>query len=69
MKLITPGVEDLVSAANAGDFPSGNFFGAAGLAPFHDFESQIPQEIKDTLAEIQSGLNDGSIETGYNPGG
>ncbi|MCA9950311.1 MAG: BMP family ABC transporter substrate-binding protein [Anaerolineales bacterium] len=69
MKLITPGVEDLVAAVQAGDFPAGNFFGAAGLAPFHDFEDQISQEIKDKLAEIDAGLQDGSIETGYNPGG
>jgi basic membrane protein A len=65
MKLITPGVVDLISAANEGSFPSGNFFGGAGLAPFHDFEDQIPQELKDTLAEIATGLDDGSIDTGY----
>jgi basic membrane protein A len=35
------------------------------LAPFHDFDSQIPQEVKDTLAEIDAGLADGSISTGY----
>lgn len=69
MKLITPGVEELVAAAQAGDFPAGNFYGAAGLAPFHDFEDQISQDIKDKLAEIDAGLQDGSIETGYNPGG
>jgi basic membrane protein A len=39
------------------------------LAPFHDFDSQISQEIKDKLAEIDTGLQEGSIETGYNPGG
>ncbi|MCL4262097.1 MAG: BMP family ABC transporter substrate-binding protein [Anaerolineae bacterium] len=69
MKLITPGVFDLVSAAKDGAFPAGNFFGEVGLAPFHDFDAQISQEIKDTLAEIDAGLQDGSIETGYNPGG
>ena len=69
MKLITPGVEDLVAASVAGEFPAGNFFGDAGLAPFHDFDSDMPQEIKDTLEEIDAGLKDGSISTGYNPGG
>lgn len=67
MKLITPGVFDLVKAAQDGSFPAGNFFGLVGLAPFHDFDSQISQEIKDTLAEIDAGLQDGSISTGYNP--
>jgi len=68
MKLITPGVADLITQASEGSFPGGNYFGPVGLAPFHDFEDQIPQEVKDTLAEIDAGLQDGSIETGYNPG-
>lgn len=65
MKLITPGVVELVTLANQGEFPGGNFFGGAGLAPFHDFEDQIPQEVKDKLAEIDAALKDGSLETGY----
>ena len=69
MKLITPGVAGLIEDSFNGSMPTGNFFGPVGLAPFHDFEDQIPQEIKDTLAEINAGLEDGSISTGYNPGG
>ena len=69
MKLITPGVFDLVKLAHDGEFPSGNFFGEAALAPFHDFDDEISQDIKDRLAEIEAGLTDGSIDTGYNPGG
>jgi basic membrane protein A len=69
MKLITPGVFDLVSAAKDGSFPSGNFVGDVGLAPFHDFDTVVSDEIKATLDEINTGLQDGSIETGYNPGG
>jgi basic membrane protein A len=65
MKLITPGVEELLTAAAAGEFTGGNHFGGAGLAPFHDFEDDIPQEVKDSLAEIDAGLKDGSITTGY----
>jgi basic membrane protein A len=65
MKLITPGVEELLAKAAAGEFESGNYFGGAGLAPFHDFEDQVPQEVKDSLAEIDAGLKDGSITTGY----
>ena len=67
MKLITPGVVDLIKAAKAGKFPSGNYVGAVGLAPFHDFDSKIPQEIKDKLAQINKGLMDGTIQTGYKP--
>ena len=69
VKLITPGIFDLIEMSTQGEFPAGNFFGAAGLAPFHDLGDQVPQEVKDTLVEIDAGLKDGSVETGYNPGG
>ncbi len=65
MKLITPGVYDLIELSKNGEFPAGNYFGGTGLAPFHDFDSTIPQEVKDKLAEIAAGLDDGSIQTGY----
>lgn len=65
MKLITPGVFDLIKLSSEGAFPAGNYFGATGLAPFHDFDASVPQEVKDTLAEIDAGLADGSISTGY----
>jgi basic membrane protein A len=68
MKLITPGVFDLVTASTKNSFPSGNYFGAVGLAPFHDFESKVPQEVKDKLSEIEAGIASGEITTGYNPG-
>jgi basic membrane protein A len=52
-----------------GTFKGGNvLFVAAnegvGLAPFHDTEDAIPQEVKDKLEEIYKGLADGSITTG-----
>ncbi len=65
MKLITPGVVGLFDLYMEGNTPLGNYYGGAGLAPFHDFDSQISQEIKDTLDEIAAGLADGSITTGY----
>lgn len=65
MKLITPSVVDLVTKAANGEFPGGNYYGGAGLAPFHDFEDQVPQELKDKLDEVAKGLADGSIDTGY----
>jgi basic membrane protein A len=67
MKLITPGVVELATMAKEGNFPAGNYFGAAALAPFHDFEGQISDEIKTKLEEIDAGLKDGSITTGYTP--
>jgi len=69
MKLIIPGVFGLVKQSSEGSFPAGNYVGPVGLAPFHDFDSVIPQDVKDKLEEIDKGLKDGSIATGYNPGG
>jgi len=69
MKLITPAVFDVIKSTKEGSFPAGNYVGPVGLAPFHDFDSQIPQDVKDKLNEIDAGLKDGSISTGYNPGG
>jgi basic membrane protein A len=68
IKLITPGVVELLTTYAAdGTMTSGNYFGAAGLAPFHDFEETVPQEVKDQLAEIDAALADGSLTTGYQP--
>jgi basic membrane protein A len=67
MKLITPGVEDLVKQAQAGTFPTGNYVGPVGLAPFHDFDSKLDAAIKTKLSEIDTGLKNGSISTGYQP--
>jgi basic membrane protein A len=38
--------------------------GGVGLAPFHNFEAEVPQEVKDLLATTLAGLADGSITTG-----
>jgi basic membrane protein A len=69
MKLITPGVFNLIQASVNGTLEGGNSFGDVGLAPFHDFDSQIGQDIKDQLTEIDTALKDGSLSTGYVPGG
>jgi basic membrane protein A len=38
--------------------------GGVGLAPFHNFDSAVPQAVKDLLAKTVAGLADGSIKTG-----
>jgi basic membrane protein A len=67
MKLITPGVFDLIKAAQEGNFPVGNFFGAAGYAPFHDLDSAVPADVKAEMEKINAGLLDGSIKTNVSP--
>ncbi|HRQ41911.1 MAG TPA: BMP family ABC transporter substrate-binding protein [Chloroflexota bacterium] len=68
MKLITPAVFDMIKAASEGTAPEGNYFGDGGLAPFHDFDGTVvTADIQARLEEIDAGLKDGSISTGYNP--
>jgi basic membrane protein A len=68
MKLITPGVFDLVKMHQDGEPFAGSFLGAVALAPFHDFEADISQDIKDQLAEIRELLLNDELDTGYPPG-
>jgi basic membrane protein A len=63
MKLITPGVFELVSSAKDGNFKGGNFVGQVGLAPYHDLDSKVPQSVKDKINEIDKGLKEGTIKT------
>jgi basic membrane lipoprotein Med (substrate-binding protein (PBP1-ABC) superfamily)/ABC-type branched-subunit amino acid transport system substrate-binding protein len=64
-KHMVQGVSDLIVQAAAGEMPTGNVYGTVGLAPYHDFDSQISDEIKATIEEIAAALNDGSMVTGY----
>jgi basic membrane protein A len=63
MKLITPGVFDLVKAVSANTFKAGNQTGQVGLAPFHDNASKVPDAAKARLIEIDAGLKSGTIRT------
>ncbi len=65
MKLITPSVHDLIVRASENDFPGGNYFGGTGLAPFHDHDGAVPQEVKDLLTEVKAQFDAGTLETGY----
>ncbi|MEC9033878.1 MAG: BMP family ABC transporter substrate-binding protein [Actinomycetota bacterium] len=64
-KHMVQGVSDLIVQAAAGEMPTGNVYGTVGLAPYHDFDSQISDEIKATIEEIAAALNDGSMVTGH----
>ena len=65
MKLITPGVVELITTFSGGTMTSGNHFGGSALAPFHDFDEKVPADVKAQLTEIKACLEDGSIKTGY----
>ena len=40
--------------------------GGVDLAPFHDFDSSVPDTLKAELADIRAGIIDGSISVGAN---
>jgi len=67
MKLITPAVFEVISEYVDGTLQPGLFFGGAGLAPYHDFDSVIPQEVKDQIEAIDADLASGALTTGYTP--
>jgi basic membrane protein A len=39
--------------------------GGVGLAPFHDWDSKIPADVKAKIEEAKAGLIAGTIKTGY----
>lgn len=67
LKLITPGVFELIRLSREGSFPSGDYFGDIGYAPFHDLENEVPADVRAELELINAGLLDGSIETKVPP--
>lgn len=67
MKLITPGVAELIAEVKNGSAVSGNVLGTAGYAPFHDLDGEVPAEVKAKMEEINAGLLDGSILTNVSP--
>ena len=67
LKMMAPGVFDLILKAKQGTFPVGNYLGTAGFAPFHELESIVPQHVKDQMERIMRGLLDGSIKTNVPP--
>ena len=63
-KKLVSGTEALVLAAAEGTLPAGNFFGPTGIAPYHDTEDVVPDDVKAKVLEVLAGLEDGSIDTG-----
>lgn len=63
VKLVTPGVYELINLSREGNFPSGNYYGDVGYAPFHNLENEVPADVKAEMENIKAGLLDGSIET------
>ncbi|MBM6405995.1 BMP family ABC transporter substrate-binding protein [Phycicoccus sp. CSK15P-2] len=64
MKLITEGVTETIKTAQSGEFEGLTTMGKAGLAPYHDFESTIPDDVKTRVEDITQQMEAGTLETG-----
>ncbi|GAA1152280.1 hypothetical protein GCM10009583_22930 [Ornithinicoccus hortensis] len=65
VKQIAPAVEDTI-AASMEDFTNEPYVGTlenegVGLAPFHDFDGDVPQELKDQIADYQEQIISGEL--------
>lgn len=60
-KEIKSSVVELVKMAKDGSFPTGNFVGGSGLAPFHDFDATVTAEIKAKLEEATKAYDNKEI--------
>lgn len=67
IKLITPGVADVIAQVKDGTAKAGNVIGDAGYAPYHDLDGEVPADVKAKMEEINAGLLDGSIKTNVPP--
>ncbi|HVF98987.1 MAG TPA: BMP family ABC transporter substrate-binding protein [Chloroflexia bacterium] len=67
MKLLGPGVFNLIKAAQDGDFEGGNNVGEVGLAPYHDWADRVPAEVDAKIKEVDAALKDGSLKTCVSP--
>ena len=66
-KGIVAAVSTAVTSTANGSFKGGNYIGTlanggVALAPFHDFDSQVPSALKNELAQVKAGIVDGSIK-------
>jgi basic membrane protein A len=65
MKLITPGVFNIIKAVGDGSFKGGNITGAVGLAPYHDLDSKVPADVKTKMTQVTSDIVSGKTPTGW----
>ncbi|WP_392543644.1 BMP family ABC transporter substrate-binding protein [Oryzobacter telluris] len=64
MKLISDGVTETVMTAKDGDFAGLTTMGKAGLAPYHDFDSVVPADVKTKVEDVVKQLEAGTLKTG-----
>ena len=67
-KGIATSVQGAVTSAQSGSFKGGTYIGTlanggAVLSPYHDFSSTVPSALQSELKTIQTGIENGSIQT------
>ncbi len=65
LKEIDAAVYDTVKAASSGSFSNAPYVGTlsnggVGIAPFHDFDAQVPADVKTAVESIQQEIIDGT---------
>jgi basic membrane protein A and related proteins len=66
-KNLTDSVTEYVNQAASGKFPKGSYIGdlsndGTGLAPFHDFDSKVPADLKSQLDQAKQDIISGKIK-------
>jgi basic membrane protein A len=66
MKNMNTAVFDTMQSVVDGSYTGGLYSGTlenggVGIADFHEFDSAVPQELKDTLETLKAGIIDGSV--------
>jgi basic membrane protein A len=66
-KNLSDSVKEYVTKAASGSFPTGSYIGTldnsgTGLAPFHDFDSKVPADLKTELKTVQADITSGKIK-------
>jgi basic membrane protein A len=73
MKRLDNAVFAVVDSSLNDEFPGGGVYvgtldnGGVGLAPYHDFEGEIPDELKAEVEAIQEAIVAGELSTGWPP--
>ncbi len=71
MKRLDNAVYGVVNTVIKDEFPGGSVYvgsltnDGVGLAPYHDYEDQIPDELKAEVNQILEGIKSGTIDTGW----
>ncbi len=62
LKDVVTGVKDLIVSVSDGSFQGGDAFGPSALAPYHNMDSQVPDDVKAKLDDIAQKLSTGEID-------